>query len=155
MIDDEEEMKDYGLIEIDGCNVEECFCPFDEDLAREIFKKLDDRIKRLKAENEHLKEKLKKNNIIHETVVMNVDKCFMCLKKRNYEDNWQNCRLKCSYKYAKRKNDESIKYQQALEEIRDIAEKEFEKKFKDKDCFDCDFSFECILNKINEVLADD
>ena len=40
--------------------IDDTFCPFDEDIAREIFKKMDNRIQRLKQEN----EELKKNSIL-------------------------------------------------------------------------------------------
>lgn len=66
MIDDEETLKDNGLIEIDGCNVAECkhfedadcFNPAETVLSCEsqpncLFKQL----QRLKAENEKLKNK--------------------------------------------------------------------------------------------------
>ena len=36
-------------------NNKDCFCPFDEDLAREIFKKQDKQIQELKAKLEKIK----------------------------------------------------------------------------------------------------
>lgn len=43
-------------------------------------------------------------------------------------------------------------YQQTLQEIKEIAKREFNKKLKDKDCFECDTSFSAILRKISEVM---
>ena len=57
-----------------------------------------------------------------------IDECFNCKKKKEFADNWRNCKLKCSYKYKRRENDEITRLKQeneklrkALEEIREIV----------------------------------
>lgn len=116
---------------IDGVNVAECFCPFDEDLAREIFKKLDDRIKRLKAENEDI--------------------------KKRFEDLYQFNKRLIDEKYKLGVAETKLmkirdKYKQALEEISDKLSELYLIPLQLKDCIDCDNSNREILNKINEVL---
>lgn len=44
-----------------------------------------------------------------------------------------------------------VKYKQALQEIRTIAEREYNKKLVEKDCFDCDASFLLIINSITKA----
>lgn len=46
----------------------------------------------------------------------------------------------------------SKKYEQALEEIREIAKREYHKPLKDKDCIECDSDFWLIIDTINKVL---
>lgn len=43
------------------------------------------------------------------------------------------------------------KYRQTLQEIKKIAEKEYNKKLVEKDCFDCDASLSLIINLITKA----
>lgn len=45
--------------------IDDTFCPFDEDIAREIFKKMDNRIQRLEQENKNLYEE---KNCLHKII---------------------------------------------------------------------------------------
>lgn len=48
-----------------------------------------------------------------------IDECFNCKKKKDIADNWRNCKLKCSYKYKRRENDEITRLKQENETIRE------------------------------------
>ena len=47
-----------------------------------------------------------------------IEQCFNCQKKKDIADNWRNCKLKCSYKYKKRENDEITRLKQENEKLK-------------------------------------
>ena len=82
-----------------------------------------DEINKLKAENARLKELNK--NLLKEIAEFTV---------------------------ANRMLQEVTKHQrQTLQEIKEIAEKEYNKKLVEKDCFDCDASFSLIIDLITKT----
>ena len=139
MIDDEETLKDNGLIEIDGCNVAECkyfnnvineepYCNIDEEHLYTCnsdnncyFKQL----QRAKAENEKLKSR---NKLYKKIIKENIEKAnnnFMILTAC-LQGNLSIDEVK-EYVKLNAKNDELKRklksYKQALEDIRGIAKK--------------------------------
>ena len=69
-----------------------------------------------------------------------IDECFNCKKKKDIADNWRNCKLKCSYKYKRRENDEITRLKQENEELKGRCQKLSE---------DLSCSNGCLRNKID------
>lgn len=166
IIDDEEELKDYGLIEIDGVNVTECefreenknltslkhqmqlcntrnnspYCEYNHNC---YFKQL----QRLKKENEELKKYQYQQEYLDKEI-------------ETAQEN-----LKIKEEEARHYLEEAYKYRQALEEIREIAKAVIVA----SNCSNCDgvgyydgcedvtcgdYATRKIFEKINEVLND-
>ena len=77
----------------------------------------------------------KRNTKMTKEIIIN--ECFNCKKKRDIADNWRNCKLKCSYKYKRRENDEITRLKQenfalrrAIKDINIVAVVEESEKLK-------------------------
>ena len=97
--------KDYKMTE--EIIIDDTFCPFDEDIAREIFKKMDDRIQRLKQENFALTQESQQKS----QTICDLYQEVSSLKEENY----------ILYVNATANEYKEEKYRKVLEEVEEIC----------------------------------